>query len=100
MRIFLTGATGYIGSSVAEVLQAAGYTVAGLARNSEAEQTLKERSITPVSADLTKPESLVHAMEGCDGVIHAGTTNDGHHDADAVYAMLEALKGSYRPFIY
>jgi nucleoside-diphosphate-sugar epimerase len=100
MKIFLTGATGYIGSAVAEALQAAGHAVAGLARSAEAEQTLKTRAITPLSGDLKEPKSLASSVESCDGVIHCGTTNDGHHDADAVGGMLETLKGTYKPFLY
>jgi len=100
MKIFLTGATGYIGSAVAEALQAAGHTVVGLARSVEAEQTLKTRSITPARGDLSAPQSLIAALESCEAVIHAGTTNDGHKDGDAVVAMLAKLKGTYKPFIY
>lgn len=100
MKIFLTGATGYIGSAVAEALQAAGHTVAGVARSVEAEQTLKDRGITPVRADLKEPKSLVIGLEGCDAVIHAGSTNDGRADADAITAMLGALKGSGKLLIY
>jgi nucleoside-diphosphate-sugar epimerase len=100
MKIFVTGATGYIGSAVAEALQAAGHAVAGLARSVEAEQTLKSRSITPVLGDLKAPKSLIAGVENCDGVIHAGTTNDGHQDGDAITQMLGSLRGSYKPFVY
>lgn len=100
MKIFLTGATGYIGSAVAEAVQAAGHTVVGLARSVEAGQTLKTRSILPVMGDLTAPESLTSAVASCDGVIHAGTTNDGQADANAVSVMLGSLRGSYKPFVY
>lgn len=98
MKIFLTGATGYIGSAVAEALQAAGHTVVGTARNVEAEQTLKQRGITPVRADLKEPKSLTVGLEGCDGAIHAGTTNDGRADGEAVSTMLAELK--HKPFVY
>jgi nucleoside-diphosphate-sugar epimerase len=100
MKVFLTGATGYIGSAVAEALQAAGHDVVGLARSVEAEQTLKSRSVTPVRGNLQSPNSLTSAVESCDGVIHAGTTNDGHKDGDAVVGMLDHMRGSYKPFVY
>ncbi len=100
MKIFLTGATGYIGSAVAEALQAAGHAVAGLARSAEAEQTLKLRSITPLTGDLKSAKSLRSGVQSCDGVIHCGTTNDGHHDADAVGGMIETLEGTHKPFVY
>lgn len=100
MKIFLTGATGYIGSAVAEALLAAGHTVAGLARNNDAAQTIRDRGMTPVLGDLRSPPSLAAQMDAVDGVINLGTTNDGHTDTDAVTAMLEALKGSNQPFVY
>jgi nucleoside-diphosphate-sugar epimerase len=100
MKIFLTGATGYIGSAVAEALLAAGHSVAGLARTVEAEQTIRDRGMTPVPGDLKSAPSLASRMESVDGVINAGTTNDGHTDTDAVTAMLEALKGTNKPFVY
>lgn len=100
MKILLIGATGYIGSAVAEALLAAGHSVTGLARSPEAEQTLKQRGIAPVAGDLKASLSLPGAVEGCDGVIFAGTTNDGHLDTEAVVTLLSALKGSNRAFIY
>lgn len=100
MKVFLTGATGYIGSAVAEALLAAGHSVAGLARNPEAEQKLRELGVTPVGGDLNSPNSLTSPMSSVDGVIHTGTTNDGHADADAVEAMLAGLKGTDKPFVY
>lgn len=100
MRIFLTGATGYIGSAVAEALLAAGHSVAALARNIEAGQTIRDRGMTPVPGDLKSPPSLASRMDSVDGAIHAGATNDGHTDTEAVTAMLEALKGTNKPFVY
>jgi nucleoside-diphosphate-sugar epimerase len=100
MRIFLTGATGYIGSAVAEALEAAGHTVAPLARSDESDQDLRRRGFTPFRGDLKTPDSLVAAVSACDGVIHAGTTNDGRLDTEAISKMLGALRGSGKPFVY
>lgn len=100
MKVFLTGATGYIGSAVAEALLAAGHSVTGTARTVEAEQILKSRGLTPYRADLRSPESLMEGVESSDGVIHTGTTNDGRLDSEAVRAMLKALKGKNKPFVY
>jgi nucleoside-diphosphate-sugar epimerase len=100
MRIFLTGATGYIGTALADALEAAGHTVAPLARSVDADQDLRHRGLTPFRGDLRNPDSLTAPVIACDGVIHAGTTNDGRVDTDAVAKMLAALRGSGKPFIY
>lgn len=100
MRIFLTGATGYIGSAVAEALLAGGHTVAALARSTAAEQTIRDRGMTPVQGDLKHPLSLTAPMQSVDGVIHAGTTNEGKADGEAILAMLQALQGTGKPLIY
>lgn len=100
MKIFLTGATGYIGSAVAEALLAAGHTVAALARSVASEQTIRDRGMTPVSGDLRHPVSLTAPLQSVDGVIHTGTTNEGKADAEAILAMLTALKGTGKPLVY
>jgi nucleoside-diphosphate-sugar epimerase len=100
MKVFLTGGTGYIGSAVAEALLAGGHTVAALARSLEAEQSIRDRGMTPIAGDLKHPASLISAMGSVDGVIHTGTTNEGKADSEAILAMLNALKGSGKPFVY
>ena len=100
MNIFLTGATGYIGSAVADALMKAGHSVTGLARSDEAAGQLRLRGITPHHGDLKSPASLSSAASALDGVIHTGTTNDGALDQAAIRAMLDALDGSGKPFVY
>src|SRR5579864_3525326 len=100
MNIFLTGATGYIGSAVADAFMKAGHSVTGLARSDEAAGKLRLKGVTPHHGDLTSPASLTGAANALDGVIHTGTTNDGGLDQAAVRAMLDALKGSGKPFVY
>ena len=100
MKVFLTGATGYIGSAVAEALLAGGHDVSGLARSLEAEQTIRDRGMTPVPGDLKHPASLTAPMQSVDGVIHTGTTNEGRADGEAILAMLNALQGTGKPFVY
>lgn len=100
MIIFLTGATGYIGSAVAGALQQAGHSVIGLARSDEAAGQLHWRGIATHRGDLTDPASLRDAAAAADGVIHTGTTNNGEWDAAAVVAMLNAIAGSSKPFLY
>lgn len=52
MKVFLTGATGYIGSVIAEKLQAKGHKVTGLARNEAVENKLRERGVEALRGDL------------------------------------------------
>ncbi len=100
MIIFLTGATGYIGSATGSALQKAGHSVIGLARSDEAAAHLRLRSIAVHRGDLRSPASLTEAAKAAHGVIHTGTTNDGELDQAAVRIMLDAIAGSGKPFIY
>ena len=70
MRIFLTGATGYIGSAVLDALLRAGHDVTALVRNSEKARGVAHRGAHPVIADLSEPESFKAAADGQDGYIH------------------------------
>ena len=100
LNVFLTGATGYIGGAVADALLADGHSVVGLARSDEAARRLTAKGIIPFHGDLNSPANLAKAAMESDGVIHAGTTNDGRIDQEAVRAMLDALRGSNKPFLY
>jgi uncharacterized protein YbjT (DUF2867 family) len=55
MRIFLTGATGYIGSAVLDSLMRAGHQVTALVRSADAGARLRARGVTPVVGDLAEP---------------------------------------------
>jgi nucleoside-diphosphate-sugar epimerase len=100
LNVFLTGATGYIGGAVADALLAEGHSVVGLARSDEAARRLTAKGIIPFHGDLNSPANLAKAAMESDGVIHAGTTNDGRIDQEAVRAMLDALRASGKPFLY
>jgi len=103
MRIFLTGATGYFGSAIADRLLAAGHAVHGLARSDRAERALAARGVVPVRGDLRDVRVLGAAARAADGVIHAATTNGPDNpeaDAAARRAILDALAGTDRPFVY
>jgi nucleoside-diphosphate-sugar epimerase len=100
LNVSLTGATGYIGGAIADALLAAGHSVAGLARSDQAARTLAAKGITPIAGDLNTPASVAKVASDSDGVIHAGTTNDGRIDQAAVQAMLDPLRGSGKPFLY
>ena len=100
MRIFLTGATGYIGSAVAERLRAAGHQLTALARSDASAAKLEPAGIQPVRGDFSNPKSVGQAARAADGVISLATTYDPSVDGPAIDAIIEALKGSNKPFIY
>jgi nucleoside-diphosphate-sugar epimerase len=106
LRVFLTGASGFIGAAVAEELIGAGHAVLGVARTDEQMKTLAERGIEPHRGDLTDPDSFVAGATACDGVIQCAFIHDFSRFAEnmeieqrAVAAMLDALKGSGKPFV-
>ena len=74
--ILLTGATGYIGSVVAERLLASGYTVHGLVRSDASAERAAKRGIVPVRADLNDTDALEQALGEVDAVVHTATTHD------------------------
>jgi len=95
MKVFLIGATGYIGSVIAETLLAAGHSVVGLSRSVAKDESLQRLGVTPVRADLKTPGTLEAQAAACDGVIFAGSTNDGRLDMDALSALPKD-----KPFLY
>lgn len=95
MKVFLTGATGYIGGSVAEKLLAVGHEVTGLVRTQEGAAKLRERGIQPLLGTLADHSLLADAARWADAVINAADADN----RDAVEAMLPALKGTGKTFI-
>jgi nucleoside-diphosphate-sugar epimerase len=103
MQVLLTGATGYIGSAVAEALQAAGHEVAGIARSDAAAATLESRGIRIVRGDITQPETVAAPAREADAFIHTamyGVPEAGAIDRALVSAVLDALAGSNKPCVY
>jgi nucleoside-diphosphate-sugar epimerase len=100
MRVFLTGATGYIGSAVAERLRAAGHQLTALARSDASAAKLESAGIQPIRGDFSDPKTVGSAARGADGAISLATTYDPSIDGPAIDAILDALAGSNRPFIY
>ncbi len=101
MRVFVTGATGHIGSRVVDELLAAGHEVSGLAHHGAAAAALEARGVGVVRGGLEDPEGLARAAAGADGVIHVAFRHDFSRmeentalDGAAVRAMGEALAGS------
>ena len=100
MRVFLTGATGYIGSAVSERLRAAGHQLSALARSDAAAARLSAAGIEPIRGEFADPKSVAAGARGADGVISLATTYDAAVDGPAIDAILEALAGSNKPFVY
>ncbi len=106
MKVFLTGATGYVGAVVAEKLQNKGYEIVGLARDDESEAKLRGQGIEPLRGDLKDLESLKNGAQNSDAVIHTAFIHDfsdydGAVETDraATAAFSEALAGTNKPFI-
>jgi len=106
MRVFLTGATGFIGTAVAEELIGAGHSVLGVARTDEGMQTLASRGVEPHRGELTDHASFIAGATACDATIHCAFIHDFSRFAEnieteqqTVAAMLDALDGSGKPFI-
>jgi nucleoside-diphosphate-sugar epimerase len=106
MKVFLTGATGFIGTAVAAELIGAGHTVLGVARTDEGARTLASRGVEPHRGDLTDHDSFIAGARACDAVIQCAFIHDFSRFAEnieiekqTVTAMLDALAGSGKPFI-
>ncbi|MBK1896048.1 SDR family oxidoreductase [Chryseobacterium paridis] len=106
MKVFVTGATGFIGSATVKELQAGGHKVLGLARSEESAQKLRESGVEVYYGDLSQPETLTEAVEMADAVVHLGFIHDFSKfkemcilDGQVIETIGAALKGTQKPFI-
>src|SRR3984885_554628 len=109
MRIFVTGASGWIGSAVVPELLGAGHEVVGLARSEASAQRLEAAGAIVQQGQLDDPDGLAKAAADCDGVVHLAFQHEVAFGGDfaaaaaadrrAVEAMGAALAGSDRPLV-
>ena len=106
MRIFITGATGWIGSATVDELVAAGHDVIGLARSEEGVGSLEARGAVALRGDLDDLASLQRGVARSDAVVHLANKHDWAHPEEsdraeraAVQTMLDGLEGTGRPFV-
>jgi nucleoside-diphosphate-sugar epimerase len=95
MKVFVTGATGYIGGSVSTKLLEKGHEVIGLARSDEAAAALKKRGIEPLSGDINAYTPFIDVTKRVDAVINAANSDN----AFVAHALLTGLRGTGKALI-
>ncbi len=96
MKIFMTGASGYIGGTVANSLIKAGHSITGLARTEAAAAKLLAHGIEAVRGDLSAHGVVRNAARGADAVINCANAEDPF----VVTAIIEGLAGSGKAFLH
>jgi nucleoside-diphosphate-sugar epimerase len=96
MKVFLTGASGYIGGSVAAALLSAGHDVAGLVRSTQRADQVRTQGIEPVLGTLGDTGLLAGMAHETDAVINAADSDN----REVIEAILPALSGSGKLFLH
>lgn len=106
MRVFVTGATGFIGSAIVQELIDAGHQVVGLSRSAKSDQALAVAGATAHRGTLDDLDRLTRVAAASEGVIHAAFNHDflayataGETDRRAAAALGAGLVGTGYPFV-
>jgi nucleoside-diphosphate-sugar epimerase len=107
MRVFVTGASGWIGSAVTDELLAAGHEVSGIARSEASASALEGKGVSVRRGDLDDLDSIRAGASQAEAVIHLANKHDWSNPAAsnaaeraAVHAIGDTLAGSGRPFLF
>jgi len=103
MRVFITGASGYIGTAVCAAVKKHGHDVVGLARSAESIEKLKAAGVHPVAGSLSDHSVLREMTHDADAVIHCAFEQSAEGpglESGALDAMLGAVDTDHEAFIY
>src|SRR6266480_2207524 len=100
MRVFVTGATGYVGNALATALRRAGHDVYGLTRAAAKAPQLARQEIRPIIGDIADPKSYADTAEACGVLVHAAFESSASavtKDKAVVDALIEAGRRGSQP---
>lgn len=106
MRVFVTGASGFVGSAIVDELLKAGHQVLGFARTGTAAEALTKAGAEVHRGNLDDPESLKEGATQCDAVIHTAFNHDFtryktscEEDRQVILTLAAALAGTAKPLV-